>query len=297
MRPTFWILLIALIFWILGMSWCHTSICNCGSLGAAGAVVPAAVSGTDEAPLKFISFNDDDRSYNASLYDNLLFAQSECMYESPISDSLGMVFQSLADHLSANEDRIILLTGLYQDSETNNCTADDLGIARAESVQQLLVDKGVSDNQIRLTSNNQNILDSVDDKIMGGITYSFISGDMSEIEDRLRSQNITLYFDTNQENIYLDGEQKQYFDDLKYFLSRSVEAKALVTGHTDDEGSESSNERLSRKRAETVRNYMADQGIDIDQIIAKGMGPEEPIASNDTAEGRRENRRVEITIE
>ncbi len=270
-------------------------MCNCGPIGAAATgVVPVT---EDTNPLRSISISDADKDFNTSLYDNLLFAQSDCMYESPISDSLNIVFQSLADHLQTNNDRILLLTGQYQNSETNNCTGDDLGMARAESVRQLLVDKGVESAQIRLASSEEALVDLVDDKIMGGVAYSFINGDLTDVEQRLRESNITLYFGTNDENISLDAEQEQYFDDLKYLLSRNSDVQALVTGHTDDEGSSSGNRRLSTKRAETVRDFMIDRGILIDQIVTKGMGPDEPIANNNTAEGRAQNRRVEITIQ
>lgn len=297
MRPTFWILLLLLILWLFGMSYCHNNYCNCGPVGA---VVPAAVPGDnneDGNSLKYLSILDDNGTFNASLNDNLLFATSDCMYDSPISDSLNTFFQNLADYLVQNENRILELSGLYQESENNTCPSDNLGLARAESVQQLLVDQGAPSDQIRLSSSMQNILDMDNDKIMGGISYAFLNGDLGEVEDRLRSQNITLLFGTNQENIFFDEEQTKYFEDLRFFLSRNEDAKALVVGHTDDEGSISSNRRLSRDRANTIKDYMIDQGINEYQITTKGMGPDEPIATNDTEKGKEQNRRVEISIE
>ena len=90
-------------------------------------------------------------------------------------------------------------------------------MARAESVRQLLVDKGAPESQINLAASNENLLDMVDDKIMGGVRYNFISGDLTDVEQRLRAENITLYFGTNQDDILLDEEQVKYFNDLKYF--------------------------------------------------------------------------------
>jgi len=296
MKPITWLFLALLLGWLLSMSYCHKIYCNCGSTGASSTtVVPATIDDTE--PLKSIFIEDTDKNFSLSLYDNLVFDPSNCMYESPVSDSLTTIFQSLADHLSTNSDRILLLTGLYQNAETNNCNADDLGLARAESVRQLLVDKGASNSQIRLTSNDVNILDLVGDKIMGGIAYSFIDGDLTVVEQRLRESRITLYFETNNEDILLNPEQEQYFEDLKFLLAGNPDTKALVTGHTDDIGSTSSNRRLSKKRAEGVRDFMVNQGIAKAQIIARGEGPDEPIASNNTEEGRAENRRVEITVQ
>ena len=296
MRPLFWVYLVLLLLWLITMSFCHKAGCNCLPAAAAAGAVVAPIT-EEEPPLRSIALMDEDRSYKAALYDNLLFSESDCMYESPISDSLSTVFQSLATHLQDNRDRILVLSGLYQSAETNNCSADDLGLGRAESVRQLLVDKGAPSDQIRLRSDNQNLLDMVDDKIMGGVNYSFISGDLTSVEDRLRNSNITLYFGTNQRDIFLDAEQVKYFDDLKFFLSQKTDASAVVRGHTDDKGSASGNRRLSRKRAEFVRDFMIEKGIDSDQISHIGVGPDEPIATNDTEEGRAKNRRVEISIE
>ena len=297
MRPTFWILLFLLFLWLLGTTYCHSTQCPCGIAAAGGAVVPAAVSDNEETSLKFINISDEEGGYSASMYDNLLFSPSECMYDSPISDSLNIFFQGLADYLVNKETRILVLQGLYQDSETNSCGSDNLGLARAESVRQLLVDQGVPESQIRLAASQQNLLDVAEDKIMGGIAYTFLNGDLNEVESRLRARSISLYFNSNDANIELNKDQTAYFEDLKFYLSRNEDATAKVTGHTDDVGSPSGNRRLSKERAGIVSNYMVSRGINEFQIATRGAGPDEPVATNDTPEGRADNRRVEITIQ
>jgi outer membrane protein OmpA-like peptidoglycan-associated protein len=69
-----------------------------------------------------------------------------------------------------------------------------------------------------------------------------------------------------------------------------------VEGHTDSTGDDDYNMRLSQQRAESVRRFIISQGIDGSRIEAEGHGETRPIASNDTAEGRRQNRRVEFHI-
>ena len=71
--------------------------------------------------------------------------------------------------------------------------------------------------------------------------------------------------------------------------------KVEVDGHTDNTGSASVNARLSKQRAEAVRQYLIEHGVPEDRLTAKGYGPSKPIASNKTAEGRAQNRRVELT--
>jgi len=68
----------------------------------------------------------------------------------------------------------------------------------------------------------------------------------------------------------------------------------VVEGHTDSVGSDSYNHKLSERRAKAVRDYLVREGIDASRITTRGYGKSRPVASNDTAEGRAENRRAEI---
>jgi outer membrane protein OmpA-like peptidoglycan-associated protein len=69
-----------------------------------------------------------------------------------------------------------------------------------------------------------------------------------------------------------------------------------IEGHTDSVGGDDYNQQLSEKRADAVRDYFVQQGISADSIEARGFGKTQPIASNDTAEGRQQNRRVELVL-
>lgn len=69
-----------------------------------------------------------------------------------------------------------------------------------------------------------------------------------------------------------------------------------VEGHTDSVGSDEYNLTLSQKRAEAVRDYLVGQGIPQGSIVARGLGKAAPVATNDTAEGRQQNRRVELVL-
>jgi outer membrane protein OmpA-like peptidoglycan-associated protein len=70
----------------------------------------------------------------------------------------------------------------------------------------------------------------------------------------------------------------------------------VIVGHADTTGDASYNEKLSRDRAEAVRNYLLTKGVDGDRMVITGKGEAEPVASNESAEGRANNRRVEIFI-
>ena len=78
--------------------------------------------------------------------------------------------------------------------------------------------------------------------------------------------------------------------------NRKPTFRILIEGHTDNVGSAALNMRLSLSRAEAVKTYLTERGIDGERIIAKGYGLTQPVAPNTTPQGRQKNRRVEFTI-
>ena len=74
------------------------------------------------------------------------------------------------------------------------------------------------------------------------------------------------------------------------------ELKLEVEGHTDGIGSDDFNQKLSEKRAASVRDYLVNSGISMDSVVARGYGKTQPIADNSTSEGRKLNRRVEMIV-
>ena len=297
MKNPFLLLLGILLFlWLLLGSFLSSRYCNCSG-GAAAAAPIVAPALADKGTAKSILIADGEKNFKAATNDNLLFAKNKCEYETPISDKLNTVFSEAAAHLKNNPQRILVLTGLYLGTEANECSeGKNLGFGRADKVKALLVGMGAPAAQIRTQSDSRDI-PLFAGKVMGGVAYEFISGDVGEVEKRLRVGNMTLYFETNERDLTLDLEQQKYFEDLKYYLAQKPDAKIAVTGHTDNKGNEKYNLRLSRKRAEFVRDYMAANGIPSKHVVVQGLGPNQPIDTNDTDPGRAKNRRVEVKIQ
>jgi outer membrane protein OmpA-like peptidoglycan-associated protein len=84
---------------------------------------------------------------------------------------------------------------------------------------------------------------------------------------------------------------------LVSFLNQYSDRRVLIEGHTDNVGSATYNQGLSQRRAESVRHHLTQGGIASQRMSVSGMGLERPVASNNTAAGRQQNRRVEIVIE
>jgi outer membrane protein OmpA-like peptidoglycan-associated protein len=84
---------------------------------------------------------------------------------------------------------------------------------------------------------------------------------------------------------------------LVFFLNQYPDRRVLIEGHTDNVGSTDYNQGLSQRRAESVQDYLAGQGIGLQRMSASAAGLNRPITSNDSSAGRQLNRRVEIIIE
>jgi outer membrane protein OmpA-like peptidoglycan-associated protein len=89
---------------------------------------------------------------------------------------------------------------------------------------------------------------------------------------------------------------RQTLDQVADILSQYKQTYIDVYGHTDSTGSDAYNQRLSEQRAVSVADYLASRGVQPARIGTRGFGKSQPIASNDTEEGRAANRRVEIKI-
>lgn len=101
-------------------------------------------------------------------------------------------------------------------------------------------------------------------------------------------------FDVNKADLKPAGRSE--LDALAAKLKDARIEQITVTGHTDSAGSKQLNQGLSERRAEAVKAYLVSKGLDGSRIDTKGAGDTQPVASNSTAAGRAQNRRVEIDI-
>jgi outer membrane protein OmpA-like peptidoglycan-associated protein len=93
----------------------------------------------------------------------------------------------------------------------------------------------------------------------------------------------------------IQAESFPRLDRVVEYLTHRPSARIRISGHTDNVGNPHANQALSEARAEAVREYMISHGVDADRVEAVGVGDREPVAPNDTDDGRRQNRRIEAT--
>jgi outer membrane protein OmpA-like peptidoglycan-associated protein len=84
--------------------------------------------------------------------------------------------------------------------------------------------------------------------------------------------------------------------DIIQILAEYPNARFSVQGHTDSQGPAANNQKLSESRANAVRDFLIAEGIGAGRLTAAGFGEDQPIATNKTRAGRKENRRVEINL-
>jgi OOP family OmpA-OmpF porin len=112
------------------------------------------------------------------------------------------------------------------------------------------------------------------------------------------TQKVTLsgdaLFDTGKAD--LKPNARSALDDLVGKLAGVKLEVLVVVGHTDSTGAAALNDRLSLRRADAVKTYLASKGIEANRIYTEGKGARQPIADNKTAQGRQQNRRVEIEV-
>jgi outer membrane protein OmpA-like peptidoglycan-associated protein len=98
-------------------------------------------------------------------------------------------------------------------------------------------------------------------------------------------------FDTGKASI--KPESFARLDGVAEYMTHKKSVKIEISGHTDNVGKPEGNKDLSLKRAQACRKYLVDKGVDGGRITAVGFGDEQPVASNDSPQGRAQNRRIE----
>ena len=104
----------------------------------------------------------------------------------------------------------------------------------------------------------------------------------------------TVTFDTNSSQIKASGANT--LSGVAMVLKEYQKTHINVVGHTDSSGGRDLNMRLSEQRADSVASNLITQGVEASRISTSGVGPDQPIASNSTADGKAQNRRVTITL-
>lgn len=134
-----------------------------------------------------------------------------------------------------------------------------------------------------------------------GATVPATTWTAATIGDAIRQRGRVSFTDTDVHfataSAALAGDSQAVLDQAAQALKDNGDWRMRVVGHTDSAGSTSSNDQLAQQRAQSVKAYLTQHGVDAGRLTTDEKGPREPVASNSTDGGRAENRRVELVKE
>lgn len=249
---------------------------------------------------------DPDGDFTLRSDDNFNFDSSGYNILRPVSEKVNSGIDELQLYLSANERKLVNISGMYTSAEENTSAFPNLGMARANSVKNYLITRGIPSSQMNLRGKlNENL--KPDGMVFRGPVHFGISNavatseennetELEVLQKRIQEDPLILNFANAQTRIDLTEAQRLKIAEIVRYLDLSKDGKALVTGHTDATGSSTSNVTIGQKRANFAKNYLVQNGILEARIEATSKGSAEPVGNNATQEGRAQNRRTVVTV-
>ncbi|MEL6867901.1 MAG: OmpA family protein [Bacteroidota bacterium] len=250
-------------------------------------------------------FSLSDGAFKTTAVEAFSFGHSDA--ELAFQEDMKRALKSTAVYLSENTDRQLVLSGLYTKAERNDTEYNDLGMARATKVKAVLVDSGADADRISIDSRSVDNLSFLNKKLYDGVQFNFV--DVPAEEDSNGSpkeepaldpidQKLIINYEDRDFEYLPDGATEDLFRNWLLYIRNKPGARVVVLGHSDELGSPAANERMANLMANKVRRVLRDEySFRTPEVTARSRGARQPIADNDTAEGRRQNRRVELWIE
>ena len=187
--------------------------------------------------------------------------------------------------------KILRIVGPYFADETNSSAFENLGLARADAVRQLLLDS-IPAEKMEIASKLVNFLEDAKTKSFGGtvLNWKVRNENIQEIDNK-----VLIYFPYNSTKKIDNANINSYLGKVAKTMEGN-DKKVTLTGHTDNVGNPTFNKKLGLQRALAMKTLLVNLGVDAVRITVISQGQSQPIATNDTEKGRQKNRRVELEI-
>lgn len=247
------------------------------------------------------------KALDLTSHDNFNFISGDYIAIQPISDELTEQLETLTSYLNQSPSRQLTITGFYHPDEDNPSIFSSLGLARANYIKNYLFFLGANSRQITIqdkadthavANQNQQYLGmaafTIDE--LNNEALSARKQQMQALATTINAKPLTLYFDSGDAAINLNQQQRDELVQIIRYLGFDNDAKASITGHTDNTGNRENNVQLGKERAAFAAEALIKKGLSRQKVIIDSVGPDQPIADNETPEGRAKNRRVVITI-
>lgn len=195
------------------------------------------------------------------------------------------------------EGQLFEIVGKYYGDETPPEGYSNMGLARADAVKKLF-DGQVDEELIVVTSRQVGAKtpEELKNGYLDAITINYKEVPKADKVEIIEIENrISILFPYGSATKEANPQVDEYLDKLAARLKKTDETVS-ITGHTDATGTEEFNEKLALDRAKHIQSILISKGISADRIKVASKGEKEPVASNDTEEGKRQNRRVELVL-
>jgi len=244
------------------------------STGQAAQLVPAELHKAQEAlAIAEKSFKDDPESFRTR---DLAYVADR---KAKLAEALATTAAENAATAKANKD--------YQATQTEIVKNTKEDLAASERSAELKAVQLAAEQKARLDAENRAAVAQAD------------LAKLAAVKEEARGLVITLsgsvLFASNKSALLPAAQNR--LNQVADALMATKERKLTIEGHTDSQGSSSYNQVLSQQRADAVRSYLISRGYPSDLIQAQGIGEDRPVADNASAEGRANNRRVEIIVD
>ncbi len=241
---------------------------------------------------------------------NVLMSAAEDLQTSFSANNLSLpessffLLDSLRRFLANNPNQQLQVVGYYELGEINSTTFTNLGLARANTFSNILFPGGLTDQRVQLLGEERQNLAGGKTSFSGGVGLTITDWTepakttYAKEEMKVLQTSQVVYFKPASSDMIKTDEQRAYFKLLKEYLAAYPNSSITLIGHTDNEGNTKRNQQLGLRRAGAVRQQLIDElGFKPNQVKVISMGDTKPLADNDTAEGRNQNRRVEISFQ
>ena len=247
------------------------------------------------------------KDFSVTAEQGIKFARSESIPALP--SKANTLFDQVVAYLQAHPEEALYITGWYDNTERAPVLIENLGLARAQALKEWLVAKGVSAGQIGIAAATSVRLTFARDTLVDGLTFQIrdelpdttqplvAATALDSLRRRVEGASQTIYFQTGATELILSDSLQRYLQDVKAYLSAFPDKSIVLIGHTDNVGNAEKNVVYGQERADFTKEALSGMDIRPERIKTRSEGEDQPIASNDTAEGRSKNRRVEIKVE
>jgi outer membrane protein OmpA-like peptidoglycan-associated protein len=232
----------------------------------------------------------DEKVVNeAPVSGNLLFYVSD---DIPlVNEESYKLRDSLINELQSYPDSKIKIIGQFYSEEKNNTKYPDLGIARGNKVATLLFN--TDSTLLTIESAIFEIDELNNQKLFRAVEFELLK--INPLPSKFTIDKITIYFPYAMSDANL---KESKLDSLKIFADEVKKSKSMLilSGHTDNKGTETYNLELGQMRAEWTKKLLLSYGVDSELVELESYGENKPVANNTSSKGRSKNRRVDITV-